>query len=119
MLETVRRYVEASRDALTPKKAEEIARSLVKRGQIRRDQATRLARDLVEWSRKNRDRFLGTVQREVKRQITNLGVASKDEVASLKRRVRDLERKSTARKSTGRKSTTGRTTSSKRTAKKG
>lgn len=91
MLDTVRRYVEAGREALTPRKAEEMARALSKEGQARRDQVSSVARDLVEWSRKNSERLLATIRTEVKRQLAKTGVATKDDIESLKQRIRKLE----------------------------
>jgi polyhydroxyalkanoate synthesis regulator phasin len=91
MLDTVRRYVEAGREALTPRKAEEMARALSKEGQARRDQVTSVARELVEWSRKNSERLLATIRAEVKRQLARTGVATKDDIESLKQRIRKLE----------------------------
>jgi polyhydroxyalkanoate synthesis regulator phasin len=125
MLDTVRKYVEAGREALTPRKAEELARSLVKQGEARREQASKLARDLVEWSRKNSERLLEIVRGEVKKQISRAGLVTKDEVEGLKRRIRELEKgsrtgtaarpaSSKATKSSARK----RTTRSKPTARK-
>jgi polyhydroxyalkanoate synthesis regulator phasin len=115
MLDAVRRYVEAGREALTPKRAEELARSLVKEGQARRDQVTGLARDLLEWSRKNSERFRETIGREVTKQIGRAGLATKAEVESLKRRIRKLESSSaaSAKKSTRKPATRKRTSSSK------
>lgn len=92
MLDAVRKYVEAGREALTPQKAESLARALVKQGQARRDQAGKVARDLMEWSRRNSERLTGTIRREVKKQIERSGVATKDDVEALKRRIRELER---------------------------
>ncbi|HEX2026137.1 MAG TPA: hypothetical protein VHH92_07055 [Actinomycetota bacterium] len=124
MLDALRRYVEAGREALTPRRAEDLARVLVREGQARRDQASRLAGDLLEWSRKSSERLRETIRREVKRQISRSGVATKDDLEPLKRRIRALEssrsgsrrtssskssggssRKSTSRKSTSRAST--------------
>jgi polyhydroxyalkanoate synthesis regulator phasin len=113
MLDAVRRYVEAGREALTPQKAEELARALVKEGQAKRDQVTRLARDLAEWSRKNSEKLLDTIRHEVRRQIARAGVATKDDVEALKRRVRKLEatRKpaGTRKKTAARKRTSSKT----------
>jgi polyhydroxyalkanoate synthesis regulator phasin len=47
MLDTIRRYVDAGREALTPEKAEQLARAMVKQGQVRKEQAGQLARDLL------------------------------------------------------------------------
>ena len=112
MLDTVRRYVEAGREALTPKKAEELARALVQQGQARADQAGKIARDLVEWSRKSSERLREAIGEEVKKQMSKAGVATKDEIESLKRRIRELESK--AKASSGR-TTTPRTAAAKTT----
>jgi polyhydroxyalkanoate synthesis regulator phasin len=113
--DTVRRYVEAGREALSPGKAEDMARALARQGEIRRDQVSGLARDLVDWSRRNRERLLDLIRREVKKQISRTGVATKDDIDSLKRRVRELERgrggaKGTAGGTKARAATTGRAT---------
>jgi len=103
MLDAIRRLLEAGREALTPKKAEELARALVKEGQVRRDQAARLARDLATWSKRSSERFVETIRREVTRQISKSGMASKEDLEALKRRVRKLEAagKRTPRTTTG------------------
>lgn len=93
MLDTVRKYVEAGMGALSSKRAEEVARSLVKRGEAGKEQATKIARDLAEWSKKSRDRLTVVVQREVKKQVGALGFATKSEIESLRKRVRALESK--------------------------
>ena len=128
MLETLRRYVDAGRETLTPQKAQELAQALVKGGEARRDQASALARQLLDWSRRSSERFRETVRREVRRQIARSGVATKDEVEALRRRVRDLERSgpasmtsgSPARKKTAarKKATSRKTTAKKPTARK-
>jgi polyhydroxyalkanoate synthesis regulator phasin len=117
MLDAVRRYVEAGREALTPRRAEELAQSLAREGQARRDQVSKLARDLLDWSRKSSDRFRDSVRREVTRQIGRAGLATKSEVESLKRRIRKLEsaRSTSSRKSTARKSSARKPASRKRT----
>lgn len=96
MLEAVRKFVEAGREALTPEKAEELARALVKEGQARRDQVGRLARDLRTWSRRSSERLMAAIRAEVKAQLPKAGLATKDEVEALKRRVRKLETASRA-----------------------
>jgi polyhydroxyalkanoate synthesis regulator phasin len=107
MLDAVRKYVEAGREALTPGRAEELARSLAREGQARRDQVTKVARDLLDWSRKSSDRFRETVRREVTRQIGRAGLATSSEVEALKRRIRKLEaeRSTSSPKPSARKST--------------
>ncbi|HSJ51776.1 MAG TPA: phasin family protein [Actinomycetota bacterium] len=86
----VRRYMEAAVGKLSPKKAQELAKSLTK-GQGK-EQVTKAAQDLMAWSNKNRERLGELVRTEVRSQLKQLGVASRDEVESLRRRVRDLEK---------------------------
>jgi heparin binding hemagglutinin HbhA len=120
MLDGVRKFMRERFDRLSSSSPEDIARTLAQRGQARKQQAGRIARDVVEWSRKNRERIAGVVRREVRQQIAKLGVATKEEVSSLRRRVRDLEgeapaKKAAAKKPASRKATTKRA-ASKRSA---
>jgi polyhydroxyalkanoate synthesis regulator phasin len=115
MLDAVRKYVEAGRDALTPKRAEELARAMVREGQARRDQAAKLSRDLLDWSRKSSEQLRESIGREVSRQISRSGLATKEDLEPLKRRIRKLEtdRRSPARKAPARKSPAGKRSSRK------
>ncbi len=90
LVEDVRKLMEAALEKLSPAKAQEIARSLM-RGQGR-EQVSKVAQELLEWSQKNRERMTRVVRREVKSQLESLGVASRDELDALKKRVRELER---------------------------
>lgn len=92
MLDAVRRYVRERFGKLAPKRTEELTRNLVKQGQATREQATRIARDVMEWSRKNREMVTEIVQREVRKQIARLAAATKEEVAAIRDRVGDLEK---------------------------
>ena len=113
-LEQVRQYMEAAIGKLSPAKAQELAKSLTK-GQGR-DQVSKAAKDLLAWSNKNKERLTSMVQTEVKSQLKTIGVASRDEVDALRKRVRELEReqgkKSTRKRSTAKRSTAKRATSS-------
>jgi polyhydroxyalkanoate synthesis regulator phasin len=110
MLEAVRRFVEAGRETLTPEKAESLARALIREGQARRDQAARLARELTTWSRRNSERLMSSIRSEVKAQISKAGLATKDEVEALKRRIRKLESASrpAAKRTTRRKASSAK-----------
>ncbi|HKN79955.1 MAG TPA: phasin family protein [Actinomycetota bacterium] len=113
-LEQVREYMEAAIGKLSPAKAQELAKSLTK-GQGR-DQVSKAAKDLLAWSNKNKERLTSMVQTEVKSQLKTIGVASRDEVDALRKRVRELEReqgkKSTRKRSTAKRSTAKRATPS-------
>ena len=109
VLEQVREYMEAAIGKLSPAKAQELAKSLTK-GQGR-DQVSKAAKDLLAWSNKNKERLTSMVQTEVKSQLKTIGVASRDEVDALRKRVRELER------GQGKKSTRKRTAAKRSTAK--
>jgi polyhydroxyalkanoate synthesis regulator phasin len=82
--------MEAAMGKLSAAKAQELARSMVK-GEGR-EQVTKTAKDLLEWSNKNRERLTDLIRSEVRSQMKTLGVASRDDVDALRKRVRDLER---------------------------
>ncbi|MGE5459955.1 MAG: phasin family protein [Solirubrobacterales bacterium] len=96
----VRRIVEAAVGKLSPSKAQELARSVM-HGEGK-EQIAKAAQELQDWSNKNRQRLTDLVRSEVRSQLSAMGVASKDDVDSLKKRVRELERggpkRSTAKK---------------------
>jgi polyhydroxyalkanoate synthesis regulator phasin len=92
MLEDVRKYIEATVEQLTPSKAQQLAKQLLE-PDARKDQVTKAAQELIEWSQRNRDRLKDFVAREVKQQLGSMGLATQAEVDSLKKRVRELERK--------------------------
>jgi polyhydroxyalkanoate synthesis regulator phasin len=86
----MRKYLDSLFDKLSPAKAQEIAKGLV--GEDRREQAQKLAADLMDSAQRNRDRVKDLIAREVTSQMKSMGVATQAELDSLKRRVRELER---------------------------
>ncbi|HVM10892.1 MAG TPA: hypothetical protein VM638_00265 [Actinomycetota bacterium] len=130
----MRRYVEAGMGVLSSRRAEELARKMVEQGQTGKDQVTKVARDLIDWSKKNGERLAKQVRSEVRKQIVALGVATKSDVETLRRRIDKLEgrgsaarstgatgsspKKSTAKKSTAKKTTTAKPTAAKSTTRK-
>jgi polyhydroxyalkanoate synthesis regulator phasin len=110
----VRKFMQGAAEKVSPAKAQELAKGMMQ-GQGR-EQIQKAAQEILEWSNKNRERVAEIVRREVAAQMKNLGVASKDEVDSLKKRVRDLERsgapKARATKKTVAKRTSPRSASS-------
>jgi polyhydroxyalkanoate synthesis regulator phasin len=114
VLEQFREYMEAAIGKLSPAKAQDLAKSLTK-GQGR-DQVRKTAKDLMAWSNKNRERLTSMVQTEVKSQLKTIGVASRDEVDALRKRVRELER--AQGKTPTRKRTTAKRSNAKRSTAK-
>jgi polyhydroxyalkanoate synthesis regulator phasin len=81
----------ASLSELTRTQAERVASLLAKQGEVQSAQVNRVTEDLMRRTQKNREILTRLVQREVKRQLGVLGMASRDEVARLQQRVRALE----------------------------
>jgi polyhydroxyalkanoate synthesis regulator phasin len=81
----------ASLSDLTRTQAERVASLLAKQGEVQTAQVNRVTEDLMRRTQKNREILTRLVQREVKRQLGVLGMASRDEVARLQQRIRALE----------------------------
>lgn len=104
---------------LTRYRAEQLVRDLVKAGDVRRDQASTVVRDLMERSRQNRMEVMRLIQAEIRGQIATLGLAGKSDIERLERRVARLEDASRQRAGPAAPSKkTSRKTSKKTTAKK-
>ncbi|MDX6595823.1 MAG: hypothetical protein QOI72_1205, partial [Solirubrobacterales bacterium] len=101
--------------------AQEIAKGLL--GEDRREQAQKLAADLMESAQRNRDKVKELITREVSSQTKNMGLATQAEVDALKKRVRELERaagitsgsRSAAKKPSAAKKTGAKRATAKRT----
>jgi polyhydroxyalkanoate synthesis regulator phasin len=81
----------ASLTEMTRSNAERLASRLAKQGEVPSGQVGRFAEDLVRRTQRNREILSRLVQREVKRQLSVLGMATRDEVSRLHQRVRALE----------------------------
>jgi polyhydroxyalkanoate synthesis regulator phasin len=109
MLEAMRKMMEATLGVMSPSKAQALARSMMK-GEGK-EQVSKAAQDLIEWSTRNRERLTGLVRDEVRAQLKQLGVASRDEVEALRKRVRELEKaKASSPKRVSARTTTRRST---------
>jgi polyhydroxyalkanoate synthesis regulator phasin len=102
---------------LTQARAEALVKDLVKAGEVQADQAREAVGDLVERSRKNSEKLLETVRREVKDQITNLGLVSKADLDKAEARLSSLLR-TPASKATARKAPAKKAAAKKAPAKK-
>ena len=84
--------IEAVIGNLTPAKAQELAKSLSDPGTAK-EQVSKLAADMLEWSQRSRERLKEFVSREVSSQMNSVGVATQADLDAVKKRVRDLERR--------------------------
>ena len=76
--------------AVTQARAEALVKELVKAGEVQAEQAREAVTDLIERSRKNSEQLLETVRREVKQQITGLGLVSKADLDKAEARIAAL-----------------------------
>jgi polyhydroxyalkanoate synthesis regulator phasin len=123
MVDGIRKFVRERFERISSRRPEDLARSVAQQGQAAKEQATRVAGDVAQWSKKNLELITEVVKREVPRQIARLGVATRDEISALRRRVRDLEagggaRKTAAKRAPGRKTAARKPAAKKATATK-
>ena len=90
-LQDVRKTIEGSLGNLTPTRAQEIAKGMLDRDAAK-EQVSKTAADLMEWSQRNRNRLSAMIRNEVRDQLRQSGVATAEEVNALRKRVRELDR---------------------------
>ena len=90
--ELFKRYLEIGQSVLgmTRERAESIVRDLVASGEVAKGQATKAADWLVERGRAGTEELAEIVRREIREQVTALGLATKEDVARLEAEIADL-----------------------------
>ena len=118
-LEDVRKTIEAVIGNLTPAKAQDLAKGLSDPGTAK-EQVSKMAADMLEWSQRSRDRLKEVISREIASQMKSMGVATQADLDALKKRVRDLERRAgmTASGRSAAKKSAAKKTAAKKTAAK-
>jgi polyhydroxyalkanoate synthesis regulator phasin len=76
--------------ALTQARAEELVRDLVRTGAVQAEQAQASVDELVERSRRNRERLVGAVRSEIDDQLTKLDLATRDDLDRMVQRFADV-----------------------------
>jgi polyhydroxyalkanoate synthesis regulator phasin len=121
VLETGMQFTELRRS-----QAHRLATELVAQGQLARDQLGAAVDELIEISRSRSEELRTVVGTEVQRQLSGLGLATKNDLVALERRLRATPssatrapaKKSPAKKATARKSPAKKATAKKATATK-
>ncbi len=90
----IKRYLDAGMafTQMTQARAEAIVKELVKAGEVQAQRTEEMVTSLVERSRQNTDRLLEVVRKEVRDQIAALGLATKDDVDRLERKIADTKK---------------------------
>jgi len=124
VIEDIKKTLDAVIGQLSPAKAQQMAKRYLEPGAAK-EQVAKTAGELIDMSQRLRD----GVRKEVTSQMRSMGAATQDDLDSLRKRVRDLERaagmtasggrkttrKTVSRKTSARKKTAARKTSSKAT----
>jgi polyhydroxyalkanoate synthesis regulator phasin len=103
-------YLDAGRQwtEMTRAQAEAVVRDLVKTGDLQQQRAKKAVDELLERSRKNADGLRKLVRNEIQSQISSLGIATKEDLARLERKLS----KSSASKSAPKKASAAKKASS-------
>jgi polyhydroxyalkanoate synthesis regulator phasin len=78
-------FIDMSRE-----RAEAFVKDLVKQGDLRKKKAQKAVDDLVERSRQATDELRNLIGREIGEQLKAMGVATKDDISQLERRIDEL-----------------------------
>jgi polyhydroxyalkanoate synthesis regulator phasin len=79
-------------------KKRDVVGELARRGEVRARDLQKLARTLADRVERNRTELSRLVQKEIRRQINALGLATREEVDTLRKRIRQLESKTPRKK---------------------
>jgi hypothetical protein len=109
VLDDIKKTFDALIGQLSPAKAQQLAKRYLEPGAAK-EQVAKTAGELIELSQRLRD----AVRKEVTSQMRSMGAATQDELDSLRKRVRNLERAAGTTASGGRK--TARTAGSRKTS---
>jgi polyhydroxyalkanoate synthesis regulator phasin len=122
------KFIEAgmSFTELRRSQARQIVSELVAQGQLARDQATSTVDDMLDMSRRRREELRSFVQSEIQRQVRALGIATRDDLDRLERKIaaqsgpakRTASKPVTAKKTAAKKSAAKKTAAKKAPAKK-
>jgi polyhydroxyalkanoate synthesis regulator phasin len=84
--------------AMTQARAEDLIRDLVRAGEVQAEQAQGVVDELVDRSRRNSERLIDAVRSEIRQQMANLGLATRDDIDRLERKIADVASRGPAKK---------------------
>jgi polyhydroxyalkanoate synthesis regulator phasin len=115
-----KRYQEVGADFFETARtrAEDFLREVTKMGDSTQKQASCAVDDLVGGSRKGTEQLLASIRREITAQLSQLGLATKEDLADLERRLKEAPTKPAATKATPAKRATEKAATKKGPGKK-
>ena len=100
---------------MTRARARAIVQDMVRAGELQREQTQEWVDDLLERSRKNTEQMLELVRKEVRQQLGSMGLATKDDIARLERKIGGSSAKAGSTKKAAKKAAK-KTSAAKKTA---
>lgn len=91
--------------AMTRSEAKRLASQLVKEGQLAQERAQSFVDEMVDSSKNRTDELVDVVRKEFQRQVTSMGIATKEDLARLERKLNAQAGKSAAKTPSTKKST--------------
>lgn len=93
MIDVLRKYMDSLSGVseMRRDRAEKFVSELQKRGEVRARDLQKAAQQVVDRSKRNREELVRLIRKEIRRQVQTLGLATKDDVERVARRVRALE----------------------------
>ncbi len=79
--------------SITKKRAESMANALIKEGEISSKEGSAFVKDLLKKSEVQRKELERRINREIRNSIKAMGLASKDDIKRLEKRIKKLEAK--------------------------
>jgi polyhydroxyalkanoate synthesis regulator phasin len=101
----LKRYLDAGLafTQMTQQRAEAIVKDLVKAGEVQAEQASARRDELVERSRKNTEKLVDTVRKEVREQVRSLGLATQSDIEALRKELAAVKKASAGKKAPAKK----------------
>jgi polyhydroxyalkanoate synthesis regulator phasin len=76
---------------LTKEKIEELRKDLIEKGKLSQDEGKQFVDDLIRKSEKAKDQLDLWINKRVEDRINQLNLATKDEIAELRRKIEELQ----------------------------
>jgi hypothetical protein len=97
MIEDMRKYVRAGLEALSSQGAEDAAGIIMSRATVLADQLNAFASGFLEWSAEARASLMQELKDMITRQVETMGLATKEDLEALGRRIDRLEGTATSK----------------------
>lgn len=113
----IKSAISASKDVAqqAQDQVESVLRDLAAAAEAQSAQAQAALQEFIDRSRENSDRISDAVDKQVKSQLSSLGIATKADIARLERKIDKLGKKAPGKKAPGKK-TSGKKSAGKKTS---